>query len=65
MVDELFAKGLTLVGIFDGFFVTDAGEADALDDDANTLVIEVCHNDWGDERVSWRVHFVGVSWTYP
>ncbi len=43
--DEFLAKGAALVCVFDGFLVADAGEADALDDDANTLVVEVGHND--------------------
>ena len=45
MVDELLAEGLALVGVFDGLFVADAREADALDYYANALVVEVCHDD--------------------
>ena len=47
VVDEFLAEGATLVGVFDGLFVADAGEADALDDDADAFVVEVCHDDWG------------------
>jgi hypothetical protein len=43
--DELFAESAALVGVFYGFFVADAGEADTLDDDADTFVVEVCHDD--------------------
>lgn len=45
MVDELFAERAAFVGVFDGFFVADAGETDTLDDYPNTFVVEVCHND--------------------
>lgn len=47
VVDEFLAEGATLMGVFDGFFVADAGEADALDDDADAFVVEVCHDDLG------------------
>lgn len=46
MVDELLAKRLTLVGVFDGLFVADSGETDALDDDANSFMVEVRHDDY-------------------
>jgi len=45
MVDELLAEGVALVRIFHRFFVTDAREAETLDDYADTLVIEVRHED--------------------
>jgi hypothetical protein len=35
------------VGVFYGFFVADAGEAEALDYDAYAFVVEVCHDDYG------------------
>jgi hypothetical protein len=35
------AEGAAFVGVFDALFEADAGEADALDDDADTLVVEV------------------------
>ena len=34
------------MGVFDGFFVADAGEAEALDYYADAFVVEVCHHDW-------------------
>jgi hypothetical protein len=46
VVDEFFAEGAALVGIFDGFFVADAREAEGLDDDADTFVVEVGHDDY-------------------
>jgi len=44
VLDEFLAEGATLVGVFYGFFVADAGEAEALDDDAYAFVVEVCHD---------------------
>jgi hypothetical protein len=44
VVDEFLSKGAALVCEFNGFFVADTGEADALDDDADAFVVEVCHN---------------------
>lgn len=35
------AERAALVGVFDALFVADAGEADALYDDADAFVIEV------------------------
>lgn len=46
VVNELLAEGVALVCVFHGFFVTDAREAEALDDDADTFVVEVRHEDW-------------------
>jgi hypothetical protein len=46
VVDEFLAEGAALVGVFYGFFVADAGEADTLDDDADSLVVEVRHDDY-------------------
>ena len=34
------------MGVFDGFFVADAGEAEALDDDSYAFVVEVRHDDF-------------------
>ena len=58
VVDEFLAEGFSLVGIFDGFLVADPGEANALDDDAHALVIEICHDDC-DERVSLSASGLG------
>lgn len=41
VVDEFLAEGAALVGVLDRFLVADAAEADALDDDAYSLVVEV------------------------
>jgi len=46
VVDEFLAERAALVGVFHGFFVADARETKALDNDADTLVVEVCHEDW-------------------
>ena len=51
VLDELFAEGAPFVGVFYGFFVADAGEADALDDDADAFVIEIRHDDFSQELV--------------
>lgn len=45
VLDEFLAERAALVRVFDGFFVADAGEAEALDDDAYAFVVEVCHDD--------------------
>lgn len=45
VLNELLAKGAALVGVLDGLLVADAGEAQALNDDADTLVVEVGHDD--------------------
>lgn len=45
MVNEALAEGLTLVCKLDRFFVADTSEADALDDDTHSLVVEVEHDD--------------------
>lgn len=44
VVDEPFAESLALVCVFHGFLVADAREAQALDDDTDTLVVEVGHD---------------------
>lgn len=44
VVDEALAEGLALVRVLDGLLVADAREADALDDDADALVVEVGHD---------------------
>ena len=46
VVDEAFPKRLALVRIFHRLLVADAGEAEALDDDADALVVEVGHDDF-------------------
>ena len=43
VVDEFGAKGAALVSVFNGLFVADAGEADALNDYADPFMVEVCH----------------------
>lgn len=43
MIDESLAKRLPLMCVLDRFFIADAGEADTLDDDADTLVVEIGH----------------------
>ena len=45
VLDELLAKGAALVGVLDGLLEADAREAQALDDDADALVVEVGHDD--------------------
>ena len=51
VIDQLLAEGAALVGVFDGFFVTDSREADALDDDADTLMVEVRHDNYRAEKL--------------
>ena len=46
VVDEFLAEGLALVRVLDAFLVADAGESDGLDDDADALVVEVCHDNF-------------------
>ena len=41
VVDELLTKGLALGSVLDRLLEADAREADTLDDDANTFVIEI------------------------
>ena len=50
--DQRDAKGAALVCVFDGFFVADSGEADALDNYADAFVVEVGHDDCS-ARVSY------------
>lgn len=45
VVDETLAESLALVGILHRLLVADTGEAEALDDDTDTLVVEVSHDD--------------------
>jgi hypothetical protein len=47
VVDELLAKCTTLVGVLGGFFVADSAESQALNDYADSFVVEIGHNDWG------------------
>lgn len=63
MVDELLAEGLSLVGVFDGFFVADAREADALDYYAHAFVVEICHEDCRVGSVPFSRSGVGVCLT--
>src|SRR4051794_3520418 len=44
MIDELLAKGAALVGVLDGVLVADAREPQALDNDADPLMVEVRHH---------------------
>ena len=46
MVDKLFTESAAFVRIFNRLFVANAGETNALDDYAYTLVIEIGHDDW-------------------
>lgn len=43
---SFFAEGASFVRVFYGFFVADAGEADALDYYSYAFVVEVCHDDF-------------------
>ena len=43
VVDQFLAEGAAFMGVLYGFFVADPGEADALDDDADSFVVEVRH----------------------
>ena len=44
VVDEAFSECFAFVGVLDGLFVANAGEADTLNDDADAFVIKVCHD---------------------
>ena len=46
MVDEFLAEGATLVGVFDRLLVADTTESETLDDDTDTFMVEVCHDDY-------------------
>ena len=41
VVDEALAEGLALVCVLDALFVAHTGKTQTLDDDTNTLVVEV------------------------
>ena len=43
MIDKWLTKGATFVSILHCFLVADAGEAEALDDDANAFMVEISH----------------------
>lgn len=43
MINEFLAESAAFVRVLDRLLVTDSGEADALDNDADALVIEVGH----------------------
>lgn len=45
VIDEALAKSLTFVSVLHRLLVADAREAKTLDDDTNTLVVEVGHDD--------------------
>lgn len=49
VIDESLAKRLALVAVLDGFLVADTGETDSLDDDSNSLVVEVGYDGYGRE----------------
>lgn len=59
MVDELFSESAAFVGVFDRFFVADAGETNTLDDYTNAFVVEVSHNDWMKGTVRVRTCVMG------
>ena len=44
VIDQALSECFAFVGVFDGFFIADAGEADTLDDYPNAFVVEICHN---------------------
>lgn len=46
VLDEFLAEGAALVGVFHGFFIADAREAEALDDDADAFVVEIRHDNY-------------------
>src|SRR5690349_6184000 len=46
MLDELLAECAALMGVLDRLLVAYTGESNALNDDADTLVVEVCHDNW-------------------
>jgi hypothetical protein len=46
VVDQLLAECAALVGVLDTLLVAHTREADGLDDDADALVVEVCHDDF-------------------
>ncbi len=46
VLDELFAERPSFVGVFYRFLVTNAREADTLDDYTDSLVVEVRHDDF-------------------
>ena len=43
MIDERLTEGAAFMGIFHSFFVANAGETKALDDDADAFMVEVRH----------------------
>ena len=45
MIDEALVEGFPLVGVLDRFFVANPGKAETLDDDADSLVVEIGHDD--------------------
>lgn len=44
VIDEFLAKSLSLVSVFDGFLIAHPRKADTLDDDTNSLMVEVGHD---------------------
>ena len=61
VVDERLTEGATLVCVFESFLVADARETEALDDDADAFMVEVCHYDWREEEL--RLALVG-DWVW-
>jgi hypothetical protein len=45
VIDEALAESPALVRVLDALFVADTSEAQTLNDDADTLMVEVCHDD--------------------
>lgn len=64
MIDQLLAECTTLVCVFDGFFVADAGEPETLDDYTHTFVIEVCHDDYRSSCQHCSASWVLVVFTF-
>ena len=50
VLDKLFAKGAAFICVLYRLLKADARESEALNDDANALVVEVGHNDCGTGR---------------
>ena len=60
VVDEFGVEGSSFVGVFHGFFVADAGEAEAFDYYADAFMVEVGHDNWmsvsdEDLRSGWEM----------
>lgn len=46
VINEFLAKCATFVSVFYAFLVADTGESETLDDNTDSLMIEVCHDDY-------------------